>query len=173
MQEIVAHSDSIWVAKFSPCGNYLATGGKDACLKVWQVRQQPNSTNLLDENQSENNPTRQQQQNAAGGGGDSKQIDLSLFESFPTYEFREHANDIVDISWNDSSQNPKKENHILSCSLDSIVLLWSLQSETSVPIAFFNHDEVPTSISFAPFHQDTFVSGCLDGVIRLWHIKKP
>lgn len=38
VQEIHAHSDSIWVAKFSPCGNYLATGGKDACLKVWKVR---------------------------------------------------------------------------------------------------------------------------------------
>ena len=33
-----AHSDSIWVAKFSHCGKYLATGGKDACLKVWRVR---------------------------------------------------------------------------------------------------------------------------------------
>lgn len=33
-----AHSDSIWVAKFSPCGKYLATGGKDACLKVWRVK---------------------------------------------------------------------------------------------------------------------------------------
>lgn len=39
VQEIAAHSDSIWVAKFSPCGNYLATGGKDAVLKVWKVRQ--------------------------------------------------------------------------------------------------------------------------------------
>ena len=39
VQEIVhAHSDSIWVAKFSPCGNYLATGGKDAVLKIWKVR---------------------------------------------------------------------------------------------------------------------------------------
>lgn len=39
VQEITnAHSDSIWVAKFSPCGKYLATGGKDACLKVWRVK---------------------------------------------------------------------------------------------------------------------------------------
>ena len=42
-----------------------------------------------------------------------------------------------------------------------------------MPIAFFTHDEVPTSISFAPCNQDTFVSGCLDGAVRLWHIKKP
>ena len=40
VQEITnAHSDSIWVAKFSLCGTYLATGGKDACLKVWRVKE--------------------------------------------------------------------------------------------------------------------------------------
>jgi WD40 repeat protein len=37
VQDIKAHSDSIWVAKFSPCGMYLATGGKDAVLKIWQI----------------------------------------------------------------------------------------------------------------------------------------
>lgn len=97
---------------------------------------------------------------------------LSLFESQPAFEFREHAQDIVDLSWNDSSLNSKQQEQILSCSLDRTVLLWSLQSENSVPIAFFAHDEVPTSISFAPCNQDTFVSGCLDGAVRLWNIKK-
>ena len=37
VQDVRAHSDSIWVARFSPCGQYLATGGKDAVLKIWQV----------------------------------------------------------------------------------------------------------------------------------------
>ena len=37
VQDMRAHTDSIWVAKFSPCGRYLATGGKDAVLKVWEV----------------------------------------------------------------------------------------------------------------------------------------
>lgn len=39
VQGIRAHSDSIWVAKFSPDGQFLATGGKDAVLKIWQVNQ--------------------------------------------------------------------------------------------------------------------------------------
>ena len=43
-----AHSDSIWVAKFSHCGKYLATGGKDCCLKVWRVKI-PASTSQVDE----------------------------------------------------------------------------------------------------------------------------
>ena len=39
------HSDSIWVAKFSPCGSYFATGGKDACLKVWVVNYSKEANN--------------------------------------------------------------------------------------------------------------------------------
>ena len=39
VQSINAHSDSIWVARFSPDGLFLATGGKDAVLKIWVVEQ--------------------------------------------------------------------------------------------------------------------------------------
>ena len=37
VQNIRAHSDSIWVARFSHDGLFLATGSKDAVLKIWQV----------------------------------------------------------------------------------------------------------------------------------------
>ena len=42
VQGFKAHSDSIWVAKFSPDGQFLATGGKDSILKIWQMK--PNQT---------------------------------------------------------------------------------------------------------------------------------
>lgn len=44
-----AHSDSIWVAKFSHCGRYLATGGKDCCLKVWRVKNPIEHTVIVEE----------------------------------------------------------------------------------------------------------------------------
>jgi WD repeat-containing protein 44 len=37
VQGIRAHNGPIWVAKFSPDGQFLATGGQDAVLKIWQV----------------------------------------------------------------------------------------------------------------------------------------
>jgi WD40 repeat protein len=37
VQGIRAHNGAIWVAKFSPDGQFLATGGQDAVLKIWQV----------------------------------------------------------------------------------------------------------------------------------------
>ena len=98
--------------------------------------------------------------------------DLSLFESVPAWEFREHAQDIIDVSWNDASLDPKKQNHLLSCSFDGRVILWNLQIENNLPVQIFEHPDVPSCISFAPGFQETFVSGCLDGAIRLWSVKK-
>lgn len=37
VQDIRAHQEPIWCAKFSPCGHYLATGGKDGVLKIWEI----------------------------------------------------------------------------------------------------------------------------------------
>ena len=39
VQDIRAHQEPIWAAKFSPCGFYLATGGKDGVLKIWSIIQ--------------------------------------------------------------------------------------------------------------------------------------
>ena len=35
VQDIRAHQEPVWAAKFSPCGHFLATGGKDGILKIW------------------------------------------------------------------------------------------------------------------------------------------
>ena len=69
-----AHSDSIWVAKFSHCGRYLATGGKDCCLKVWRVRNPIERTVIIEE------------EKGGGEGGETEQdpqnntLDLTLFD---------------------------------------------------------------------------------------------
>ena len=112
MQEIAsAHSDSIWVAKFSPCGKYLATGGKDACLKVWKVKKpvldQKDEVNEGDEERKDGKqepPLLRRQDRRQKDYQHSFRPDLSLLEEIPAWEFREHAQDIVDISWNDNSE---------------------------------------------------------------------
>lgn len=40
VQDIRAHQEPIWAAEFSPCGHYLATGGKDGVLKIWATYKQ-------------------------------------------------------------------------------------------------------------------------------------
>lgn len=110
VQEInQAHSDSIWCAKFSPCGLMLATGGKDATLKIWQV---------------------------VGPTEDS----TLLLQKAPMFELKEHALDIIDVSWRSNSSM------ILSCSFDQKVILWNLEKKT--PLFIFEHPDVVAQISF-------------------------
>lgn len=103
-----AHSDSIWVAKFSPCGKYLATGGKDACLKVWRVK----GSKQTEEEEEEGNDEKKEDEDsfAPMQRMHARKIkpDLTLFEAEPAWEFREHAHDIVDLSWNDAHLDPKR-----------------------------------------------------------------
>lgn len=40
VQEIRMHQGQVWTMKFSPNGDYLATGGKDAIIFLWQVVQE-------------------------------------------------------------------------------------------------------------------------------------
>lgn len=37
VQEMQGHEGVIWIMKFSPDGEYLATGGKDASILLWVV----------------------------------------------------------------------------------------------------------------------------------------
>ena len=162
-----AHSDSIWVAKFSHCGKYLATGGKDACLKVWRVRDpSEEAKDVVDAKEQDAFKVLRRQYTQ------EFTPNFSLIESSPLKEFKDHAKDIIDLSWKDNRQSEDDEDHILSCSFDSKVILWSLQSENSQPVQIYQHDDVPSQISFAPGHQETFVSGCLDGAIMLWSLKQ-
>lgn len=134
-----AHSDSIWTAKFSPCGKLLATGGKDSILKIWQV-----------------------------ASDDS----LDIIASKPLWELKEHASDIIDVSWHLSSKM------LISCSFDQKVILWSLPgsdtNKKTEPQSFvFEHPDVPTQVSFFRGEfKNQFVSGALDGGLRVWNIDK-
>ena len=131
VQGIRAHSDSIWVSKFSSDGQFLATGGKDAVLKIWQVNQvqtqlkvQVDDPKLFAEQMSDV---------------------YKVINSVPFREYREHEYDILDIAW---SCNNDKPYQLLTCSLDCKVILWDLNKDTHVQI--FEHPDVPTKICFNP-----------------------
>ena len=136
------HSDSIWVAKFSHDGKLLATAGKDATLKIWQLCEDDSVT---------------------------------LFKKEPQWEMKEHAHDIIDISWHVASKM------LLSCSFDQKVMLWSLEQGpdrrfSMSPLSVFEHPDVPSQICFFLVRDSKlsnyFVSGAIDGVLRVWSINK-
>jgi WD40 repeat protein len=75
---------------FSPLGNYLATGGGEAIIKIWKVTD------------------------------DQHADEYNVLQRTPVFELKEHASDIIDLSWHCSGTK------LLSTSFDQKVILWQL-----------------------------------------------
>ena len=88
--------------------------------------------------------------------------DLTLFEHLPKWELREHAHDILSLSWSEALNNRGKARFILSCSFDLKVILWDLDKENTPLMDIFEHPEVPSQVCFNPYFTETFVSVSLD-----------
>lgn len=86
---------------------------------------------------------------------------LAVFSSQPVREFRGHSNDILDLSWS-------KGGFLLSASMDKTARLWHLSWPNS--LVSFVHGDFVTSACFHPKDDRFFLSGSLDGKLRLWNI---
>lgn len=194
-QEIQAHNGSIWTIKFSLDGRYLASAGEDCVIHVWQVmeserkgelladRPDDGSLNLLlltNESPEANslslsleNPLEKKRKGRTSISRTSrsrKSISLdhilvpeTVFgiSEKPICSFQGHSDDVLDLSWS-------KSQLLLSSSMDKTVRLWKLSSNTCLKI--FSHSDYVTCIQFNPVDDRYFISGSLDGKVRIWSI---
>ena len=71
---------------------------------------------------------------------------------------------VLDLSWSQKAG----ENWLLSASMDKSVRLWHLTKENS--LLEFIHSETVKCVAFHPEENSLFVSGSLDGKIRVWNV---
>ncbi|XP_071494614.1 WD repeat-containing protein 44-like [Diadema antillarum] len=107
-----------------------------------------------------------------GGGGGEKDAedanvsqddsdDEAVFVKVPFFTYTGHTADLLDISWS-------KNYFILSSSMDKMVRLWHVSR--SECLCCFQHIDFVTAIAFHPRDDRYFLSGSLDGKLRLWNI---
>jgi WD40 repeat protein len=190
-QEIQAHNGSIWTMKFSLDGKYLASAGEDCVIHVWQVVESERKGDLLLDNKNEDgnlsllllangspepgsiSPNLDSQFDKKRRGRSSisrKSVSLdrvvvpetifSLSDK-PFCSFEGHLDDVLDLSWS-------KSQHLLSSSMDKTVRLWQLSNNSCLKI--FSHSDYVTCIQFNPVDDSYFISGSLDGKVRIWSI---
>ncbi|XP_073124694.1 uncharacterized WD repeat-containing protein C3H5.08c-like [Henckelia pumila] len=180
-QEIQAHKGSILMMKFSLDGQYLASGGEDKLVKVWQVVEEERlgATDIPDvdpacmyfsmNHHSELRPLVVAKDEAKCKTWQKTTqsacivLPPKIFRILetPLHVFQGHSGKILDLSW---SQN----NCLLSSSVDKTVRLWQLGVNQCLKV--FQHSDYVTCIQFNPVNDDYFISGSIDGIVRIWAV---
>ncbi|VDN02928.1 unnamed protein product [Thelazia callipaeda] len=183
------HTGAVWCMKFSLCGRLLATAGQDNIIRVWVLRNHLTYFNALRDrynsqskkismNMSENvlhdpiqdieNDLRCSSATLGGSVGSSTSQDeenhvetTALMAPKPLCTYRSHTADVLDLSWS-------RNYFILSSGMDRTVKLWHLSRPEC--LCCFQHMDFVTCIAFMPKDDRYFLSGSLDGKLRLWHI---
>ncbi|XP_059624445.1 uncharacterized protein LOC132267321 [Cornus florida] len=161
-QEIHAHEGFIWTMKFSPDGKYLASGGDDGIVRIWRV----SSVDVYAEG---NSGSQMREGKSFSGRKKSDHASVVIpnkdfrIEESPLQEFHGHTGDVFDLAWS-------KSHCLLSSSKDKTVRLWQVGCNDCLSV--FHHNSYVTCIQFNPADENYFISGSIDGKVRIWGLSK-
>ncbi|XP_053473454.1 WD repeat-containing protein 44 isoform X4 [Ictalurus furcatus] len=170
------HMGAVWTMKFSHCGRLLATAGQDNVVRIWvlknaydyfnNMRIKYNTEGRVSPSPSQESLCSSKSDTEGGPAGaavdDSDLEDKTVpFRQIPFCKYKGHTADLLDLSWS-------KNYFLLSSSMDKTVRLWHISRREC--LCCFQHIDFVTAIAFHPRDDRYFLSGSLDGKLRLWNI---
>lgn len=169
------HMGAVWTMKFSHCGRLLASAGQDNIVRIWvlknafdyfnNMRIKYNTEGRVSPSPSQEslNSSKSDTDGGAYSGADDMDPDdkNAPFRQVPFCKYKGHTADLLDLSWS-------KNYFLLSSSMDKTVRLWHISRREC--LCCFQHIDFVTAIAFHPRDDRYFLSGSLDGKLRLWNI---
>uniref|UniRef100_A0A0E0NG34 Uncharacterized protein n=1 Tax=Oryza rufipogon TaxID=4529 RepID=A0A0E0NG34_ORYRU len=157
-QEIQAHEGLIRVMKFSSSGWHLASGGEDCVVRVWQITEVESSPDLYGRDVPED-MNKKKDVKIKPLAIIPKKV-FSITET-PLHEFQGHTSDVLDLAWS-------KSDFLLSSSKDTTIRMWKVGCYDC--LAVFRHGDYVTCVQFNPVDERYFISGSIDGKVRVWDV---
>ncbi|KAL3619522.1 hypothetical protein CASFOL_037092 [Castilleja foliolosa] len=176
-QEFPAHNGSILTMKFSPDGLYLASAGVDGVVRVWKVLEDdvankfdardidPSCLYFSLNDFSKLSTLDYMNSMKKSSGLDSPCVHpLKVFQlsEKPLHEYHGHEGEVLALSW-------CKNGHLLSSSVDKTTRLWRMGHDHCQGV--YLHNNYVTCVEFNPVDDNRFISGSIDGKIRIWEIE--
>ncbi|XP_062262683.1 WD repeat-containing protein 44 [Platichthys flesus] len=169
------HMGAVWTMKFSHCGRLLATAGQDNVVRIWvlktafdyfnNMRLKYNTEGRVSPSPSQESLCSSKSDNDPGASCVPEDPDTedrnAPFRQVPFCKYKGHTADLLDLSWS-------KNFFLLSSSMDKTVRLWHISRREC--LCCFQHIDFVTAIAFHPRDDRYFLSGSLDGKLRLWNI---
>lgn len=156
-----AHEGSIFAMNFSPNGKYLATGGEDGKILLWEVAPPQHKQSRSASYQHRNVALRP-------SGSSPMGTEIQLLSAQPVAVFDEHRAEVVSLSWSKQQATDANDPFLLSASLDKTVRLWHVSRPGALHI--FQHADMVTCVDFHPTNDSFFISGGFDLKLRCWSI---
>ncbi|GMH71040.1 hypothetical protein TrRE_jg8386, partial [Triparma retinervis] len=191
-----AHKGPIWVMRFSTCGRYMATGGADNAIRIWEVNRvvkdrsksrggssesDDDSVASVSSRQSERGRRRKKKKKG------TKDVPSNLKSDPPSDHPRHRAKPgegevagEIDLFSGPPIRTYKehtadvidlswsKTTFLLSASLDKTVRLWHVSRSECLHL--FQHSDFVTAVDFHPVEDRYFLSGGFDKKLRIWSI---
>uniref|UniRef100_A0A667X206 WD repeat-containing protein 44 n=1 Tax=Myripristis murdjan TaxID=586833 RepID=A0A667X206_9TELE len=169
------HMGAVWTMKFSHCGRLLATAGQDNVVRIWvlknafdyfnNMRMKYNTEGRVSPSPSQESLCSSKSDTDAAASCAPEDPDTedrnAPFRQVPFCKYKGHTADLLDLSWS-------KNFFLLSSSMDKTVRLWHISRREC--LCCFQHIDFVTAIAFHPRDDRYFLSGSLDGKLRLWNI---
>lgn len=169
------HMGAVWTMKFSHCGRLLATAGQDNVVRIWvlktafdyfnNMRLKYNTEGRVSPSPSQESLCSSKSDTDPGASCLAEDPDTedrnAPFRQVPFCKYKGHTADLLDLSWS-------KNFFLLSSSMDKTVRLWHISRREC--LCCFQHIDFVTAIAFHPRDDRYFLSGSLDGKLRLWNI---